>query len=195
MPPLIFKKDCESNRCPATITNSPGFLTLYLAFAGTLFSFCITDQILPAMKKLIQWIGCTTLLFSALSSGAQADNINNRYGPPTYTGGTIASPTENFALYHQARSNERIVERASIGIMEMYPNPATNFTRIVLDGSSTEPVTLFIVNMNGIIVKSHQYGAGSTVLDIDVSAFPAGIYAMQVQERGKEAQSIQLSKY
>ena len=147
------------------------------------------------MKKLIQWIGCTALLFSTMGADAQVDNINNRYGPPTYTGGTVESANENFALYHQQRANERIMQPVGIAILEMYPNPATNYTRIVLDGLSTEEVTLSVINMNGIIVRSYEYGAGSGRFDIDVSALPAGIYAMQVQERGKEAQSIQLSKY
>ena len=135
------------------------------------------------------------LLLSAMSTGAQVDNVSNRYGPPTYTGGTVASPNENFALYHQQRVNERAIVRSSIAILEMYPNPTSTYTRIILDGTNTEPLTLSVINMNGTIVQFYQYSPGASQLYIDVSALPAGIYAMQIQERGKEAQSIQLSKY
>jgi hypothetical protein len=48
--------------------------------------------------------------------------------------------------------------------------------------------------MNGVLVRSYEYSAGTSRFDIDVSSLPDGIYALQIQERGKEAQSVQLSK-
>jgi hypothetical protein len=48
--------------------------------------------------------------------------------------------------------------------------------------------------MNGVVVRSYEYNAGSGRFDIDISSLPDGVYAVQVQERGKTAQSIQLSK-
>jgi hypothetical protein len=131
----------------------------------------------------------------AASAGAQeTNNINNRYGPPTYTGGTVASPNENYALYHQASVNRLKIHRQSAAILEVYPNPTATYTRVVLEAYATEPVTLSIISMNGVIVRSYEYSAGTGRFDIDVSALPEGIYALQVQEQGKEAQSVQLSK-
>lgn len=147
------------------------------------------------MKKALQWIGCAALLFAAGGLHAQeVDNINNRYGPPNYTGGSVASPSENYALYHQATVNARAINRFTVGILEVYPNPTATYTRIILNGPTTEPVTVSVINMNGVLVRSYEYGAGSGRFDIDVSSLPDGLYALQVQERGKEAQSVQLSK-
>jgi hypothetical protein len=147
------------------------------------------------MKRILQLIGCAAGLMIATQVGAQeTDNINNRYGPPNYTGGTVASPSENYSLYQHATVNRAKIYRQSVGILEVYPNPAATYTRIVLDNYTTEPTTLSIINMNGVLVRSYEYGAGSGRFDIDVSSLPDGIYALQVQERGKEAQTIQLSK-
>ena len=147
------------------------------------------------MRKMIQWVGCAALLFSAVGANAQ-ENINNRYGPPNYTGGTVASPNENFAIYHQQRSSAaRLIERTTAGILEVYPNPAASYTRVILDANTTEPTTVSVINMNGVLVQSLEYAAGASRFDIDVSSLPEGLYALQIQERGKEPQSIQLSKY
>jgi len=147
------------------------------------------------MKRMLQWIGCAALLFSVTEASAQ-ENINNRYGPPNYTGGTVASPNENFALYHQQRSAAaRVVERTTVGILEVYPNPAVSYVRVVLNANTTEPATVSVINFNGVLVQSIEYAAGAGRFDIDVSALPDGLYALHVQERGKEPQSIQLSKF
>jgi hypothetical protein len=148
------------------------------------------------MKRLVQWIGCAAVLFSASFVHAQeGTNINNRYGPPNYTGGTVVSPSESYALYYQATVKSGSAQRRSPAILEVYPNPAASNTRIILDGIATEPVTVSVVNMNGVLVRSYEYIAGSSRFDIDVSSLPDGLYALQIQERGKEAQSVQLSKY
>jgi hypothetical protein len=63
----------------------------------------------------------------------------------------------------------------------------------MLDGATTEPVTVSVINMNGVLVRSYEYAAGSGAFAIDVSSLPDGIYALQVQEYRKEAQSVQLS--
>jgi len=147
------------------------------------------------MKRMIQWIGYAVLLLSAAGAGAQDhQNVNNKYGPPNYTGGTVASPSETFAVYNQQSANERAIDPHTMSIVEVYPNPTATYTRITLAGNTTEPVTVSIINMNGTLVRSYEYAAGSGKFYIDVSSVPDGLYALQVQEHGKEAQSVQLSK-
>lgn len=133
---------------------------------------------------------CSTAAFAQ-----ETDNINNRYGPPTYTGGTVATPSESYAIYQQQTANlRRVSQSGTVPIMEVYPNPTATYTRIFLTDNTTEPVTVSVINMNGVIVRSYEYSAGSGRFDIDVSSLPDGVYALQVQERGKTAQSVQLSK-
>ncbi len=146
------------------------------------------------MKRLLQYAGIAMLLtFNAAAQ--ETDNINNRYGPPNYTGGTTPTTSESFAAYQQHNANlSRTYQRTTAPILEVYPNPTATYTRIILSDVTTQPVTVSVVNLNGVLVRSYQYGAGAGRFDIDVSSLPEGLYALQIQERGKEAQSVQLSK-
>ncbi len=148
------------------------------------------------MKRLIQWIGCAAVLGLATVASAQEgySNVNNQFGPPTYTGGTVASPNEVYADYTWEMSRAQRANLQTAHIDQVYPNPATTYTRILLTGATTEPVTVSIINYNGVVVQSFLYPAGSGRFDIDISSLPDGLYALQVQEQGKEPQSIQLSK-
>ncbi len=148
------------------------------------------------MKRLIQWIGCVAIMGLAPAAYAQQEhrNVNNQFGPPNYTGGTVASPSETFATYTRDAAVSRKAVMQTVAIGQVYPNPAATYTRVFLNGATTEPVSVSIINYNGVMVQSFNYPAGSGRFDIDISSLPDGLYALQVQERGKEPQSIQLSK-
>jgi hypothetical protein len=148
------------------------------------------------MKRMLQWIGCALVMGLATAANAQDEhrNINNQFGPPNYTGGTVASPNETYASYTREMVMARKTALQTVQINQVYPNPAATYTRIFLNGNTTEPVTVSIINYNGVMVQSFSYPAGSGRFDIDVSSLPDGLYALQVQEQGKEPQSIQLSK-
>lgn len=143
------------------------------------------------MRNWIQIAGFVALALVSKSVGAQ--EIVNAYGPPTYTGGTVASPNETFALYQHSRA--AYPQIMSAGIQLVYPNPATSNTRIVLESTPVVPTTLSIYNTNGVLQGTYKLSPGAARFDLDVSFLPAGIYSLQVQEQGKEAQSVQLSKY
>lgn len=143
------------------------------------------------MRKWIQIAGFVAL--ALVSKAVRAQEIVNAYGPPTYTGGTVASPNETFALYHQSRAMNRQI--ISAGILEVYPNPATSNTRIVLESAPAVLTTISIFNTNGVLEGRYEFAPGASRYDLDVSFLPVGIYSLQVQEKGKEAQSVQLSKY
>ena len=144
------------------------------------------------------WIYISTALMLGLSLSAKAqetDNISNRYGPPYYTGGTVQSPSEAFADYHaNTVSVGRAELRESAFISTVTPNPARTNAAINLESGTTEPVSIYVVNMNGTILKSYTYAAGSNSYGIDVGNLPAGLYSIQLQERGKSLQSIELVK-
>lgn len=144
------------------------------------------------MKKWIQSIGIVAL--ALISYTVQAQMATNEYGAPKFTGGTVASPNESFAIYHHNLQSS-VKEVYSPGIREVYPNPATISTRIVLESVPARPTTLSVFNTSGVLVGSYQFTPGTSWFDLDVSYLPQGIYSLQIQEDGKEAQSVQLSKY
>jgi len=135
-----------------------------------------------------------TLLAAYRTSAQEFDNVSNKYGPPNYTGGTVMTPAENYALYNQANVDARAKQINTAAISNVYPNPSFNFTQVFLDEVTTEPVTVSIVNLNGVLVQSIEYPAGASKFYVDVSGIPVGHYALQVQERGKLPQAIQLQK-
>ena len=146
------------------------------------------------MKHLSKILITCTLLLGAWSAKSQetlleGQNIINRNGAPTFTGGTTNSPSESFASY--TRDN-RVQDATSIE--NVYPNPAHSSAGIVLSKAAVDPVALYVVNLNGTILSSYHYDGGSQRLNFDISAFPDGLYSIQVQERGKTMQSIKLLK-
>jgi hypothetical protein len=149
-----------------------------------------------AMNRILLSLFCSAAMAAAQSGLAQqTNNINNRYGPPTFTGGTVQTPSESFALYHQQTANLlRTTRPASTPIASVYPNPSPDMTTVVLTNNTLEPVTITLINMNGVLMRTYRYGAGYGSFSIDVSSLPNGMYALQVQERGRQPQSIQFLK-
>lgn len=131
---------------------------------------------------------CTTGVYA--QQGNEYGNVINSYGPPTFTGGTSPSPSETFAL------SQRNTDKFNIPttIETIYPNPAMSASSVVLSEVAVNPVIIYIVNMNGTIVRTYTYNGGYDHFNFDVSSLQDGLYHIQVQERGKSMQSIKLLK-
>ena len=127
---------------------------------------------------------------ASFSAKAQQSNVVNQYGPPNFTGGTVNSPNESFAIYREQRAQENPITT----IQRIYPDPAQNISNIVLAEKAARPVTLYIVNLSGTIMRTYNYDGGNTQLTFDVSELQNGVYTIQVQEEGKSMQSIKLLK-
>lgn len=143
------------------------------------------------MKSTI--ITLVTALMGMLSVDASAQtntNIINQYGPPTFTGGTVSTPSESFALYQETKVAENPVTR----IRSVYPDPARTASSVILEEQPVKPVALYIFNLNGTLMKTYNYDGGNMQLNFDVSDLQDGIYNIQVQEEGKSMQSIKLLK-
>ena len=139
-----------------------------------------------------QWKYIGLIAFAILTSNIveaqETNNISNRYGPPNYTGGTVNTTSEAFAA---AQVYERQAQLPT-QIESVYPNPARSNAAIVLQDVSSQPVTIYITDMNGVIEKTYTYGAGYRSYGFDMGNLRPGVYRIQVQERGKSMQSIEL---
>lgn len=120
----------------------------------------------------------------------QPTNIINAYGPPTFTGGTVQSPSETFALYREAQ----VAEYPVTEIVSVYPDPARTASSVLLAEQAINSVTLYVVNLNGTVVRTYTYDGGQQQLNFDVSDLQDGVYNIQVQEQGKSMQSVKLLK-
>ena len=143
------------------------------------------------MKTLTKTLFVAALVACSFAAQSQENqNVNNQYGPPNFTGGTVNTTSESYAVYEQDQLNEvRATDIASV-----YPNPAQSASLVSLVETASNPVTLYVVNLNGTILRSYRYNGGSNRLPFDVGALPDGVYSIQVQERGKTMQSIELLK-
>ncbi len=146
------------------------------------------------MKHLATILVTGALLFGAFSARSQetlleGQNTITKNGAPTFTGGTTNSPSEYYADYTR---NNRQPEITAID--NVYPNPAQSSAGVVLSKIAVQPVSLYVVNLNGNILSSYHYDGGSQRLNFDMGSFPDGVYNIQVQESGKAMQSIKLLK-
>jgi len=140
--------------------------------------------------KNIQLILIFILSSLGFSAAAQQTNIINQYGPPTFTGGTVQSPSESFAIYQEAQN----ANYPSTDLISVYPDPARNSSSVLLAQQALKPVTLYIVNLNGTLMRTYTYDGGTSQLSFDVSDLQDGVYNIQVQEQGKSMQSVKLLK-
>ncbi|HXS35928.1 MAG TPA: DUF4394 domain-containing protein [Flavipsychrobacter sp.] len=76
----------------------------------------------------------------------------------------------------------------------IYPNPTSGEARIVLSNPATTTVYVDIMNMNGQVLRSYEYGVGSYNLDLDISNLPTGYYSAHVMQDGYATQNIKLIK-
>lgn len=146
------------------------------------------------MKHLPTLILTGALLVSVFTARSQetipeGNNTLNKYSAPAFTGGTTPTTSEAFADY--SRNNQ--VEQATT-IESVFPNPATSTAGVMLEAAAVDKVKLYVVNLNGTILSTHQYNGGSQRLNFDVSSLPNGLYSIQVQEEGKSMESIKLFK-
>jgi trimeric autotransporter adhesin len=76
----------------------------------------------------------------------------------------------------------------------LYPNPAVTNARIVLPEASYHDVFLEVIDLNGNVISSYQYPAGTYQLDFDVNTLPVGLYSLRVIQLGVSYHNLKLVK-
>lgn len=78
------------------------------------------------------------------------------------------------------------------GVAAVYPNPGRDRIEILLTETAYQPVDVWILNMDGVVLKTCHFMPQGNLLSVDVSNLPAGQYALHVKEAGKEVQKMLL---
>ncbi|MFT4644740.1 MAG: hypothetical protein ACI8ZX_001147 [Planctomycetota bacterium] len=75
----------------------------------------------------------------------------------------------------------------NLHVVSVYPNPATDFANILIDGKINTTAILTISNTIGQTIYSElkELTTGLNVIGIDVSNFESGIYFLKIQNEGK----------
>lgn len=66
----------------------------------------------------------------------------------------------------------------------VYPNPTVGVTHIILHEPSPANVFIVVLDMNGNIVRTYQYGPGSYDIQVAMNPLPAGLYSVRVYGPG-----------
>ena len=115
---------------------------------------------------------------------------------PTQAGGIgYGVPVRDIAVRRQnATEGVAIVNNNTTNDLLVYPNPTQGYTRVVLDEVSTGPVSVYIIDMNGRIDRSYQFGQGTYQADLDMSALPTGLYSVRVSGDGIGLHNLKVIK-
>ena len=67
--------------------------------------------------------------------------------------------------------------------INMYPNPADDYTNVIVNLEKSENVQLKLIDLTGKVITSRNYGnlSGAQQLTIPTASLEAGIYFVQVQ--------------
>lgn len=78
------------------------------------------------------------------------------------------------------------------GIEAVYPNPNHDLIDILLVDKAYQPVDVWVLNMDGTVLKTFHFRPQGKLMTIDVGFLSAGEYVLQVKEAGKELQRMRL---
>lgn len=76
----------------------------------------------------------------------------------------------------------------------IYPNPVTSNARILLPAAATSNVFVDVIDMNGRVMRSFEFGKGTFQLDMDMSALPIGLYSVRVAQAGMPLENLKVVK-
>ncbi|MPM40147.1 hypothetical protein SDC9_86786 [bioreactor metagenome] len=84
-----------------------------------------------------------------------------------------------------------INEEGNISEVNVYPNPANDFTTISINTASAENAEVVIVNTLGEVVynSSSWLNAGSNSLNVNTASFENGVYFVRIQSDGQVTNS------
>lgn len=116
------------------------------------------------------------------------------YSDPTYKGSIGSGTPVKSTSVKKTYDPTSVPTVANNTTLQVYPNPAINTTSIILDKAATDNVLVDVLDMNGRVVSTTQYAAGSNKLDVNMSTMPAGMYTVRVSQKGNATQNLKVVK-
>ncbi|RYD54631.1 MAG: T9SS type A sorting domain-containing protein [Sphingobacteriales bacterium] len=163
------------------------------------------------VMRLMMPNGNGTAIPSMTSGAAQSFNFSSKYtswtdglevkqGSYTFFTHPMAS---NLVVFLQDNNTKEVLQsavfeakwptsveekNAGFTMADLYPNPATNQTSVVLSLENQSDVQILVIDATGRVVftkDAKQLAAGTNVIDLPVSTFAAGLYNVKIQtEKG-----------
>lgn len=86
---------------------------------------------------------------------------------------------------------------AEVQVINLYPNPATNFTNVSFDLATTSDVTISVYSMNGKLISSNTLNnkaQGEMTYRVNTENLSKGVYFVNVQAKGMKFKTAKFIK-
>lgn len=159
--------------------------------------------LLVSMLFVVGFLNAQTITHSVVASaGANHTNAETGYSMSWTLGepviGTLVSGDNTITL-HQG------FQQGSLGIVSIhsieftseilvYPNPATSFVNIKVDGLSSGSLNLEIVDIHGRLRAMHQGIMSEDIVTINTDNLNPGVYMLRFFSEGRTVKTIRLVK-
>lgn len=179
---------------------------LSAAIDGTLGSSMYNNGLMDIYYDSVTSTNMVYLASNAYGTGAgsTADNNYSQFTTLNTATGTTGSyrnvgygtPVRSMAVKKQYSGAPLAVSSivANSNDLLVYPNPVVNRTRIELPQASTSSVYVDIIDLNGRVVRSYQFGTGTYQIDLDMSRMPNGLYSARIMQNGIVTNNVKLIK-
>lgn len=92
------------------------------------------------------------------------------------------SVSSSFAVYPVVYGSLPVEEPRPDDYVSLYPNPASEITRILFREMTGDPVELSIINIQGQMISHKEYGPYQHVIPVDLKRLAPGIYIIRVKQ-------------
>lgn len=153
-----------------------------------LSSLMQTGTYLPSSQS--DW---TTVHMTNITSSYWVDNFRYKF---TFEGGGGNNfYLDNINIYAASPSDDLIVgleENSSLGIFNVYPNPATSELNVQFESSINQVLEMEIVDVTGKTLQQNliQANTGNNVIVVDTEKFSSGVYFIKMHS-GSINQTVQ----
>lgn len=69
--------------------------------------------------------------------------------------------------------------------VQLFPNPASSRAYIRFDGSVNEPVSIRIINANGILIRTEKRTSVDRMITVDLTGLTSGLYLLYIETKGQ----------
>ena len=69
--------------------------------------------------------------------------------------------------------------------VQLFPNPASSRAYIRFDGNVNEPVSIRIINANGILIRTEKRTSVDRMITVDLTGLTSGLYLLYIETKGQ----------
>lgn len=159
--------------------------TATIHFSEAVFGFTLSD------------ISSTNAVLSNLTSiapGVYTVLVTPVYGDQVTLAIGAAVATDAAGNFNTASTISTLIAHATYHIGKVYPNPASEYVNIKLEGIVPHQVNVRLTDLQGRIVKAGYMPVNNNLITVNVSTLTTGVYVLMVRTVGTQTFKILVSR-